>query len=130
MATWKCLHKRTPAQKIFAKFDDSVIVYGAEHAHTLTWRRMFADELRQRQQDCPACAAAKQRARSHWAALVVAGIVLLVLGLATCSAKAQDACAPTHPVDGRTCAPPKRLAFWGMVPVCVCRGEGVAYAAR
>ncbi len=130
MATWKCLHRRVPVHKSFEKYADSVIAYGAEHAHTITWRRMFADEQTQRETDCPGCINSNRRAVRHWAALGLAGLVLLVLGLGTCSARAEDPCAPYSPVDGMTCKPPTVLRDWHGKRVCVCRHPGVARAER
>jgi hypothetical protein len=111
---------------MLASCADSVLEYGAKNASTATWRGMFADELRDRYLYCPSCAKANARLRRGWAGLALAGVLLLVLGVTTCSARADDPCAPYCPVDGEKCRPPTSEHHIHTVRVCACLQPKVA----
>lgn len=123
--SWKCGHARRPYNGL-RHATTAEVANLAKHAATQTWRRMAADELRERGMRCPPCRVSDRRALRAATMLAIAAAVLLI-GVSTCTARAEgDPCAPYTPADGRTCKPPTKLYFWHGIFVCACGGPGVA----
>lgn len=125
--SWKCGHARRPYNGL-RHATTAEVADLAQNAATQTWRRMAADELRERGMRCPACRQSDRRALRAATMVALAAALLLLIGVSTCTARAEggDVCAPYTPTDGRTCKPPTRLYFWKGLFVCACGGPGVA----
>ena len=72
---------------------------------------------------CPGCERFERRKTRHW--LILSAVAAVLLGV-TCSARANDLCAPYSPRDGEHCRPPTRLGYLAGVPVCYCPRPKVA----
>ncbi len=120
---WKCGHARrgTALRNANSHELEKWAIGAGWHG----WQDIARQELAERALQCPACARASRRAFRAAINLTLAAIVVLLLGFASCEARAAI-CAPYTPADGRTCAPPTRLRWgWGG-PVCLCPAEGMA----